>query len=544
MTALLEVSGLSKRFGELRALDGVELTVAQRGVHSVIGPNGAGKTTLFNCIAGEVQPDEGRVTLAGRDITGLAVVRRVRLGLVRTFQVSRVFDSASARDNVRLALLKTEAKGRLGLRLGRAARHRIGERCGALLDEVGLAPASWDLPSGTLSHADRRAVEVALALACDPVLLCLDEPTAGIGAGEAEQMAELIGRLGERLAVLLIEHRMSLVQRVSRQVSVLSRGTLLAAGTPAEIAADPRVQDAYLGSATAARPPARPRAATGGAAEEDLVLRDVHTYYGSSHVLHGVSLTARQGQVSGILGRNGAGKTTTLATITNLVRARSGSIRLGTRELVGRSTHAVASLGISLVPENRWIFPELTVEENLRVAAGSRAPLGEAYAEFPVLGERRQAKGAELSGGQQQMLALARTLVRGARVVLLDEPTQGLSPAYVEVVIGYIRRMRERGVTVLLVEQSIDVVAAVADTVYLMRDGEIAAELAAAELGRDNPLVQESLLLEPPAGRPLTTGGGQSGDGRGAGEGAERGGGKSSARGRERHRQELLSNDR
>jgi energy-coupling factor transporter ATP-binding protein EcfA2 len=104
--------------------------------------------------------------------------------------------------------------------------------------------------------------------------------------------------------------------------------------------------------------------------------------------------------------------------------------------------------------------------------------------------------------------------------------------------------MRERGVTVLLVEQSIDVVAAVADTVYLMRDGEIAAELAAAELGRDNPLVQESLLLEPPAGRPLTTGGGQSGDGRGAGEGAERGGGKSRARGRERHRQELLSNDR
>jgi branched-chain amino acid transport system ATP-binding protein len=506
MTALLEVSGLSKRFGELRALDGVELTVAERGVHSVIGPNGAGKTTLFNCIAGEVEPDEGRVTLAGRDITGLAVVRRVRLGLVRTFQVSRVFDSASARDNVRLALLKTEAKGRLGLRLGRPARHRIEERCGALLDEVGLAPASWDLPSGTLSHADRRAVEVALALACDPVLLCLDEPTAGIGVGEAEQMAELIGRLGERLAVLLIEHRMSLVQRVSLQVSVLSRGTLLAAGTPAEIAADPRVQDAYLGSTTAARPPARPRTATAGAAE-DLVLRDVHTYYGSSHVLHGVSLTARQGQVSGILGRNGAGKTTTLATITNLVRARSGSIRLGTRELVGRPTHAVASLGISLVPENRWIFPELTVEENLRVAAGSRAPLGEAYAEFPVLGERRQARGAELSGGQQQMLALARTLVRGARVVLLDEPTQGLSPAYVEVVIAYIHRLRERGVTVLLVEQSIDVIAAVADTVYLMRDGEIAAELAAAELDRGGALVQESLLLEPAAVRPLVTGG-------------------------------------
>jgi len=235
----------------------------------------------------------------------------------------------------------------------------------------------------------------------------------------------------------------------------------------------------------------------------DLVLRDVHTYYGSSHVLYGVSLAARHGQVSGILGRNGAGKTTTLATVMNLVRARSGSIRLGPHELVGSSTHAVAALGISLVPENRWVFPDLTVEENLRVAAGPRAPLDEAYAEFPVLAERRQAKGAELSGGQQQMLALARTLVRGARVVLLDEPTQGLAPAYVDVVTGYIRRLRERDVTVLLVEQSIDVVAAVADTVYLMRDGEIAATLTPAELGRDNARVRESLLLEPGPRREL-----------------------------------------
>lgn len=523
MTALLEVTGLSRRFGALQALDGIGLTVAERGVHSIIGPNGAGKTTLFNCITGLVQPDEGSVALAGRDITKLAVVARVRLGLVRTFQVSRVFDSLSARENIRLALQKTSLQGRLGLRLGRAARRRIEERCGELLDEVGLAQASQDLPSGTLSHADRRAVEVAMALACDPVLLCLDEPTAGIGLGEAERMAELIGRLGERLAVLLIEHRMSLVQSVSRQVSVLSRGALLAQGPPEVIAADPRVQDAYLGGAAATRPAAGPRPRTlqnpaTAALAEDLVLRDVHTFYGSSHVLHGVSLTARQGQVSSILGRNGAGKTTTLATVMNLVQARSGSIRLGPRELVGCPAHAVAALGIALVPENRWVFPELTVEQNLRIAAGSRAPIEKAYAEFPVLAERRQAKGSELSGGQQQMLALARALVRGARVILLDEPTQGLSPAYVEVVIGYIRRLRERGVTVVLVEQSIDVVAAVADTVYLMRDGEIAAEIAAAELDRDHPLVQECLLLEP-----VSLPGGPAGEHRHwAGEGAAR----------------------
>jgi ABC-type branched-subunit amino acid transport system ATPase component len=501
MTALLEVTGLGKRFGELQALDGIGLTVAPRGVHSIIGPNGAGKTTLFNCITGLVKPDEGAVGLAGRDITRLGVTDRVRLGLVRTFQVSRVFDSLSARENIRLALQKTGLKGGLGLRLGRAARSRIDERCGELLDQVGLAAVNQGLPSGALSHADRRAVEVAMALACDPVVLCLDEPTAGIGIGEAERMAELIGRLGERLAVLLVEHRMSLVQGVSQQVSVLAQGKLLAQGPPAAIAGDPRVQDAYLGGGMPSRGavPRRPGSASPAVAPaaDDLVLQDVHTYYGSSHALHGVSLTARQGQVTSILGRNGAGKTTTLATVMNLVQARSGSIRLGRRELAGSSTHAVANLGIAMVPEDRWVFGDLTVEENLRIAAGSRGPLREAYAEFPVLAERRRAKGSELSGGQQQMLALARTLVRDTSVVLLDEPTQGLSPAYVEVVIGYIRRLRDQNVTVVLVEQNIDVVAAVADAVYLMHDGRIAAGLAATELDRDNALVAETLLLEP-----------------------------------------------
>jgi branched-chain amino acid transport system ATP-binding protein len=506
MTAVLEISGLSKRFGELRVLRGIDLTVAPRGVHSIIGPNGAGKTTLFNCITGVVEPDTGSVTLAGRDITRLGVVDRVRLGLVRTFQVSRVFDGLSARENVRLALHKTSVRGGVGLRLRRDARRRVEERCADLLAEVALPPASQDLPSAALSHADRRAVEVAMALACDPVVLCLDEPTSGIGIGEAERMAELIGRLGERLAVLLIEHRMSLVHSVSREVSVLAVGELLAQGAPAEVARDPRVRQAYLGGAAVTRRATDGRTRPAGPAEvvpgDDLVLRDVHTYYGSSHVLQGVSLTAREGRVTSILGRNGAGKTTTLATVMNLVRARSGSVRLGSSDLVGMPPHVVAGLGIALVPEERWVFADLTVEENLRVAAGPRAPLREAYEEFGVLGERRHARGSELSGGQQQMLALARALVRGPRVVLLDEPTQGLSPAFVEVVIGYIRRLRERGVTVVLVEQSIDVVAAVADTVYLMRDGQIAAELGAAELDRDNALVHESLLLEPVSSRP------------------------------------------
>jgi branched-chain amino acid transport system ATP-binding protein len=517
MTPLLEVTGLRKSFGDLRVLEGIDLSIRERGVHAIIGPNGAGKTTLFNCICGELRPDAGTVTLNGRDITNLAVVPRVRLGLARTFQLNRVFESMSAAENIELALLKTRLRSRLGLRRSRSERRAIETRRRELLDEVSLPAALQDRIAGEISHADRRAVEVAMALACDPIVLCLDEPTAGIGVGEAERLAGLIGQLAERVAIVLVEHRMSLVQRVADEVSVLAYGSMLAHGTAAEVSADPRVQDAYLGrrgsgpSPSASSPPtSRPirspvtagvDAARPGShvPAPGLLLRDVHSYYGSSHVLHGIDLVAREGEVSSILGRNGAGKTTTLKSVMNLVEARSGSIRLGDRELIGLPTHAVAALGIALVPEERWVFGELTVEENLRVAGGSGAQLEEAYAEFPALAERRRARGSQLSGGQQQMLAFARALVQAPSVVLLDEPTQGLSPQYVEVVVGYVRRLRERRITVVLVEQNLDVVAAVSDTVYLMSDGRIGAELPTDQLASAGPLIQQYLLLDSPA---------------------------------------------
>jgi ABC-type branched-subunit amino acid transport system ATPase component len=510
MTATLEVRGVHKSFGDLHALQGVDLSIADRGVHAIIGPNGAGKTTLFNCICGELRPDAGTVSFNGRDVTRLPVVARVRLGLARTFQLNRVFESMSAIENVELALHKTRLRGGLGLWRGRAARRTIDDRCHALLDEVALPVSMRARRAGEISHADRRAIEVAMALACDPVVLCLDEPTAGVGIGEAERLAELIARLAQEVAIVLVEHRMSLVQRVADEVTVLAYGSQLAQGSVADVSADSRVQAAYLGRSGSAparqpRPGPAPRrtsrpADTATAARAELVLRGVHAFYGSSHVLHGIDLVARAGEVSSILGRNGAGKTTTLKTVMNLVPARSGSIRLGGRELVGRPTHAVAALGVALVPEERWVFPELTVEENIRLAGGEGARLDEAYAEFPVLGERRRARGAELSGGQQQMLAFARALVRAPAIVLLDEPTQGLSPQYVEVVAGYVRRLRERGTTVVLVEQNLDVVAAVSDTVYLMSDGRIAAELPAGELESSAALVEQHLLLDGRAG--------------------------------------------
>lgn len=500
MTVGLEVENLSKKFGELHVFDGISLRVAERGVHTIIGPNGAGKTTLFNCVTGVLHPDTGAVRLAGQDITSSSMVARVRKGLVRTFQISRVFDGLSVFENVRLPLQKEHLGGRPGLFIARRQRRLIEERCGELLAEVGIDSTMYDLPAGSLSYPSRRMLEVAIALACNPTVLCLDEPTAGLGIGEADSLATLIGRLGERLAVLLVEHRMSIVHRVSDDVTVLAYGSIIAQGTPEAVAADQHVQDVYLGRdrgrlpspTRAARTPDRQTPARD--LDDSLVLSNVNSFYGSSHVLHDVSLTARQGQVTCVLGRNGAGKTTTLGSIMGAVHVRSGSIRFGPHELRKLPTHKIAQLGITLVPEQRWIFPDLTVEENIQIAGGKHPHLlEEAYEEFPALREHRKSKGSHLSGGQQQMLALARALVRQSHVILLDEPTQGLSPMYIEMVLQHVLRLRDRGVTVILVEQALDFVAAVADTVYLLSDGSLQAQLDPTELDENDELLSKHL---------------------------------------------------
>ena len=368
---------------------------------------------------------------------------------------------------------------------------------------MGIDSSVYDVPAGSLSYGDRRTLEVAMALSCDPVVLCLDEPTAGMGIGESENLATLVGRLGQRLAVVLVEHRMSMVHQVSDDVTVLAFGSVIAQGSPKEVAANERVQEVYLGreggesaKVSLEAPPTDfpPSEPTGNA---NIVLRDVNSFYGASQALHDVSLEAKEGFVTSILGRNGAGKTTTMATIMGLVQAKSGTIRMGDEDLTKLSTHKIAERGITLIPEHRWIFPDLTVEENIQLAGGNTQDLlDEAYTEFPVLAERRRSKGSQLSGGQQQMLAFARAIVRHPSVVLLDEPTQGLAPIYVEGILKYILHLRVRGITVILVEQVLDIVTAVSDTVYLMADGKIMAQLDPNDLDESNEMLAKHLLVE------------------------------------------------
>jgi branched-chain amino acid transport system ATP-binding protein len=228
-----------------------------------------------------------------------------------------------------------------------------------------------------------------------------------------------------------------------------------------------------------------------------LRLTDVHAHYGPSHVLQGVTLDVPAGSVASVLGRNGVGKTTTLRTVMGFVPASAGEVRLGDRSITGWAPHEVARAGVGYVPEGRQVFPALTVDENLRVAErrpSARFPRQRLLDLFPALRERRRHRGRELSGGEQQMLAIARALVTDPSVLLLDEPSQGLAPLVVRELARVIRALAAEGVTVLLVEQNLKLAETVADRLFIIVKGRVVYDATPARFREDGPEIRRRYL--------------------------------------------------
>ncbi len=243
--ALLTIQGLSKSFGALVATDELSLAVNEGEICAVIGPNGAGKTTLVHQLSGLLAPDGGRITFAGQDVTALQAPARVRLGLVRSFQITSILRDFSALDNVALAIQAGQGHS---FRFWRNARadERLRDPALKLLDEIGLA-ARADVRAGALAHGEQRQLEIAMALATQPKMLLLDEPMAGLGPEEAQRMTAYLRRLKGRYTMLLIEHDMDAVFALADRIAVLVYGRAIAVGAPAEIRANAEVRRAYLG---------------------------------------------------------------------------------------------------------------------------------------------------------------------------------------------------------------------------------------------------------------------------------------------------------
>jgi ABC-type branched-subunit amino acid transport system ATPase component len=458
-------------FGGVVAVAGVDVIAPPGRVTSVIGPNGAGKTTLLNLISGFQRPDSGVVRIGSREITGQPAHQVARAGLARTFQTAQPFGTLSVLDNVRLGLLRGAWRGRASEELARALLSLVGY----------LGPETR--PAAALPHVDRRLVEIARALGTAPAVLLLDEPAAGLNEADTVKLGQLLRRLARAgLVVVLVEHDMSLVMSVSDEIIVLDAGRRIATGPPAVVRNDPAVKAAYLG---AAMPEVLASVRTAGSPLLDVAA--LSAGYGSLAVLDQIHLRVGRGEVIAMFGPNGAGKSTLMGALSGLIRPVKGTIQLDCADIASLPAHLVARTGLILVPEGRQVFPQLTVAENLRLGATRRgdfdpAEIDTMLVRFPKLRARLHTAAGLLSGGEQQMLAVARGLLARPEVLLLDEPSLGLAPAVVAELFEQFTRLRDEGMTLLIVDQMADYALAIADRGYVLGGGRVVAEGKASEL--------------------------------------------------------------
>ena len=450
----LHLDGVTRRFSGLQALEALHLDIPD-GTHAVIGPNGAGKSTLLNLVAGSLRPTSGRIRLDHTDITRLSVPRRAAAGISRTHQHPAVFQHLTVGRHLALAVPPHR-------RLAAAVRGLVA------LELVGLADR-LRVPAGRLSYGEQRLLELAVALASRPRVLLLDEPSAGLSGQDLKRLRDILTRLTDDrpdLTVVLIDHDLELVWDVADRVTVLHQGCHLITGTAQEVRGHADVQAAYLGVAGTA--PSRARRQTD---RPLLTARLPELGHSGAPVLAGVELALSVGEAHAVVGPNGAGKTTLLNALAGLHPAPGARISIDGRPVTIRGPLDALRTGIALVPQGRRLWGRLTVAEHLAVARAA-SPTGantpDVLDVLPQLALRLRHRGGQLSGGEQQMLAIARALLANPRLLLLDEPAEGLAPTVAADLATLLNNRIDNGLTVLVAEPHMLLAHALADTVHLI----------------------------------------------------------------------------
>ena len=429
MPPLLTVEKLSKRFGGIQALDDLDLEVVAGTVHGLIGPNGSGKSTALHVMSGFLKSDRGTVTFADRALDGMSPHRRAGIGIGRVFQSPAIFPELTVAQNVLVGCHTIHREGhRLFNVLFRPRKlapleAELRDRCLESLATVGLA-ARADEAAANLSYGDRKLLDLAKALVVQPKLPALRR--AGGGACAAR------GRAAEtafRVAALRRYHHCGRrAQHEANAVALRSHHCV-----------EFRPQDRGGPAGGNQSEPRSHRGIPRGSCEVMLSVSNLSAGYDGTPVLEAIDLSVGAGEVVAVLGSNGAGKSTLLKSISGLLRASCGSISLDDANIVGISPRQIVCMGVTHVPEGRRIFPGLSVSENLLMGGFTvrdkiklNANLAMVFELFPRLAERRSQIGTTLSGGEQQMLSIARALMSSPRFLLLDEPSMGLAPVIVE----------------------------------------------------------------------------------------------------------------
>ncbi len=467
---------MSRRFGALNAVVDVSFKVAQGERRVILGPNGAGKTTLFNLVCGDYAPSSGTLSFFGRDITKLKPHQRARIGIGRTYQNSLLFNGLTVLDNLYLAVRGVEKKPLLPAAAQtlaiRTLRLRATSRS-ACVSATGSHSAVEDL-----SHGQRRQLEVGMALASEPKLLMLDEPAAGLSPGDRPELLRLLRELPRTLDAH--PHR-------ARHGYRAARGRHRDADEGRQ---DDRGEIARQGRARSGRPGHLSRGSC-----LMLSIRDLGVNFGHAEILRGVSLDVGA-EPFAIAGRNGMGKTTLCSAIMGLVPVRSGSVTFEARASTAgarRGLRAAASpssrRGVAYFPR----FPSTSTCASSAKGRNAVWTIERVYDTFPRLAERKKNGGAQLSGGEQQMLAISRALLLNPKLIIMDEPSEGLAPALVDHLIEVLRGLAQEKMGLLLVEQNLRVATSVASNVAIMLGGQITATVSAAELNADEGLQRRYL---------------------------------------------------
>jgi len=493
--AVLVARGLTKSFGGLRAVRGIDLTVGDRTLHALIGPNGAGKTTAFNLVSGLFAPDGGTVELEGYSIAGLRPENITAAGVGRSFQITNLFAGLSVEENIRLAV-QARHRRRFAIWPAAASLADINGETAELIAYLGLAGLER-AEAASLSYGGQRLLDMGLALATRPHILLLDEPLAGLAAAERQRVAALVKTMSAEIPILFVEHDIDRVFQIADRVTVMNEGEVLVDGTVEDARDNEAVRDVYIGSG-AAEIAARPRASA-AVATPLLVVDNVDTFYGKSHILNGVSFAVQEHEIVALLGRNGAGKSTLLKTLIGIAPPQAGSIMLAGESMASLASARIARRGMGYVPQGRGLFTGMSVADNLelgrlkrRTGAGVHWDEERVLKFFPRLRERWRTPADYLSGGEQQMAAIARALAGDVRVLLLDEPFEGLSPAVTEELFEAFDRLRH-DIAIVIVDHHLDLALALSDRTVVLERGSV-TWTGGSRLLRDDVVLRRKVL--------------------------------------------------
>jgi len=494
---VLTAHGIAKSFGSLQAVVDVSVTVRDRTLHALIGPNGAGKTTAFNLLTGGLALSSGQVRLCNADISASSESDIAQLGMGRSFQITSLFPDLSVQENIRLAVQARHPSRRRFLTSPERIKDVLRD-ADEIIRWVGLAGMESAI-AGSLSYGGQRLLDLGLALATNPRILLADEPLAGLSVAERERVGNLIKEVSATIPVLLVEHDIDRVFDLADHVTVMHEGRVLLDGDVATARSSEVVREVYIGSGTSA---VAARAHQGTHDDEVLArVEGLNVHYGKSHIIYDVDFSVRKREILALLGRNGAGKSTILKAITGITPPSSGSIHLGSHALAGLSSAQIARLGVGYVPQGRGLFAGMSVRDNLELGAirrqtgeGIHWSLDDILDYFPRLKERLDTPADRLSGGEQQMAAVARALSGDTRLLLLDEPFEGLAPAVVEQLFYTFDKLRDH-VSIVIVDHNLDLALALSDRTLVLEMGKVLHEVASQDLSRDIELRRRLLWL-------------------------------------------------